>query len=223
MRVFYLSLTDLQLSLDPSFASFPKGDLSLIVLGHDFNKLPGQNCVLEHRQGQETEALAYTSTTICSIQLPGLSPSRQRAKRRGTNVRFNGLTNAMATKTLSASWQTLTVTHTQLSAILETNTCPCCRGTTALWGGRRGGSWDSDLGFLDPEVHRGSADSVVSGQTLLHGCRGSFMLHYKNIQKFHIRMVPLTFQFGPDHIGIPFDFTGQGVQLLLCVFKKIHE
>lgn len=44
--IYYVPLTYLQLSLDPSFASFPKGHLSLIVLGHDLHKLPGQNCVL---------------------------------------------------------------------------------------------------------------------------------------------------------------------------------
>lgn len=44
--IYYVPLTYLQLSLDPSFASFPKGHLSLIVLGHDLHKLPGQNRVL---------------------------------------------------------------------------------------------------------------------------------------------------------------------------------
>lgn len=44
--IYYVPLTYLQLSLDPSFASFPKGYLSLIVLGHDLHKLPGQNRVL---------------------------------------------------------------------------------------------------------------------------------------------------------------------------------
>ncbi len=45
--VHYLSLTYLQLSLDPSFASLPKRHLSLVVLGHDLHKLPGQHSVLK--------------------------------------------------------------------------------------------------------------------------------------------------------------------------------
>lgn len=47
---------------------------------------------------------------------------------------------------------------------------------------KRIGRAHSDLRFLDPEVHRGSADSVISGHTLFHGCRDAFMLHCKNIQ-----------------------------------------
>lgn len=45
-RNYEASLTYLQLSLYPSFASFPKGHLRLIVLCHDLHKLPGQNGVL---------------------------------------------------------------------------------------------------------------------------------------------------------------------------------
>lgn len=45
-RIYKASLTYLQLSLYPSFASFPKGHLRLIVLCHDLHKLPGQNGVL---------------------------------------------------------------------------------------------------------------------------------------------------------------------------------
>lgn len=71
---FFSSLTDLQLSLDPSFASFPKGHLSLIVLGHDINKLPGQNCVLEQKKRQQTKASAYRS------KQQRQASTRQRAK-----------------------------------------------------------------------------------------------------------------------------------------------
>lgn len=54
LGVHYLLLTYLQLSLDPSFASFPKGHLGLIVLGHGLHKLPGQDCVL--RTSESTRA-----------------------------------------------------------------------------------------------------------------------------------------------------------------------
>lgn len=52
---FYLPPTYLQLPLDPSFASFPKGHLGLVVLGHDLHELPGQNRVLRTRQNKRSE------------------------------------------------------------------------------------------------------------------------------------------------------------------------
>lgn len=51
-----MSLTYLQLSLDSSFASFPKGHLSLVVLGHDLHKLPGEHSVLRTSQNTGTQS-----------------------------------------------------------------------------------------------------------------------------------------------------------------------
>lgn len=71
LRVSYWSLTDLQLSLDPSFASFPKGHLSLIVLCHDINKLPGQNCVLEKKTEAEAKGVSIQKQpTKAAIHAP---------------------------------------------------------------------------------------------------------------------------------------------------------
>ena len=50
-----MSLTYLQLSLDPSFASFPKRHLRLVVLCHDLHKLPGQHCMLRTSGSTRTE------------------------------------------------------------------------------------------------------------------------------------------------------------------------
>lgn len=61
--IAYLPLTDLQLALDPPFASFPKGHLSLVVLGHDFHELPGQNCMLEERERGRRQRCEYREGT----------------------------------------------------------------------------------------------------------------------------------------------------------------
>lgn len=64
----HVSLTYLQLSLDPSFASFPKGHLRLVVLGHDLHKLPGQHCVLRTSGSTRTEA-ENVGISDCSYSL----------------------------------------------------------------------------------------------------------------------------------------------------------
>lgn len=50
-----LWLTYLQLSLDPSFASLPKGHLGLVVLRHDLHKFPGQHSMLRRNENTRPE------------------------------------------------------------------------------------------------------------------------------------------------------------------------
>lgn len=70
-----MSLTYLQLSLDSSFASFPKGHLSLVVLGHDLHKLPGEHSVLRTKTQGHKVIMCCRLSRLLLIQLRVAYPS----------------------------------------------------------------------------------------------------------------------------------------------------
>lgn len=65
-----ISLTYLQLSLYPPFASFPKGYLRLIVLCHDFHKLPGQNGVLWGGRRSSLQLIHIQKSQLQTMKMP---------------------------------------------------------------------------------------------------------------------------------------------------------